>query len=147
MTDDRLGRRSFLGKSAAGLAIAAMPKPSPAQGSANDRIQIGIIGPGGRGTSLMKDCIEFGSQYNARLTAVCDIWNKRLEAAAKLVRESYSIEPKATPRYEELLEDKDIDAVIIATPDFQHAKDAKGRRSKPERTSTAKSRWATCCRN
>ncbi len=122
MTDDKVGRRSFLGKSAAGLAFAAMPKPSPAQGGANDRIRIGIIGPGGRGTSLMKDCIEFGSQYNARLTAVCDIWNKRLEAAAKLVRESYSIEPKATPRYEELLEDKDIDAVIIATPDFQHAK-------------------------
>jgi predicted dehydrogenase len=55
-------------------------------------------------------------------TAVCDIWNLRREAAAKLVRESYAVEPKVFGRFEDVLADKHIDAVIIATPDHQHAK-------------------------
>ena len=59
-----------------------------------------MIGPGGRGTQIMKECIEFGSTYKARVTAVCDIWNQRLEAAAKLVRESHGVEPKSYPNYE-----------------------------------------------
>ena len=46
MTNNNLPRRDFIGRSAAGLALAAMPKPGRAQASANDRIQIGIIGPG-----------------------------------------------------------------------------------------------------
>ena len=85
-------------------------------------IRVGVIGPGGRGTQVMKECIEFGSNYNARVTAVCDIWNQRLEAAAKLVSESYSARPQSYRRYEEMLADPEIDAVIIATPDHQHAK-------------------------
>ena len=43
----------------------------------------------------MKECIEFGSNYQARVTAVCDIWKQRLEAAAKLVGESYGAQPKS----------------------------------------------------
>ena len=70
----------------------------------------------------MKECIEFGSIYNARVTAVCDIWNQRLEAAAKLVSESYGARPKSYRRYQGMLADQEIDAVIIATPDHQHAK-------------------------
>ena len=126
MKDPQLDRRNFLtttAGTAAALAAAglAKPKPAPAAGS-KDTIRVGVIGPGGRGTKLLKQCIEFGSVYKARVTAVCDIWNQRLDAAAKLVRESYSVEPKAHKRYEQVLEDKDIDAVIIATPDHQHSK-------------------------
>jgi predicted dehydrogenase len=124
-------RRNFLATTTgAGLALsglsAATPSraASPAQRStvANDTIRVGMIGPGGRGIQLLKECIEFGSTYKARVTAVCDIWNKRLEAAAKRVRESYSVEPKSYPNYEQVLADNDIDAVIIATPDHQHSK-------------------------
>ena len=123
MPHPRLNRRQFLNASSAagaGLALASTAAATPQ--SANDRIQVGVIGPGGRGTQVMKECIEFGSAYNARVTAVCDIWNQRLEAAAKLVSESYSAQPKSFRRYEELLADSEIDAVIIATPDHQHAK-------------------------
>lgn len=70
----------------------------------------------------MKECIEFGSTFDARVTAVCDIWNQRLEAAAKVVGESYGVQPKYFRRHDELLADRAIDAVIIATPDHQHAK-------------------------
>jgi predicted dehydrogenase len=85
--------------------------------------RIGIIGPGGRGTQLLKECIEFSGKYNSRVTAVCDIWNQRRDAAAKLVRESYGgAEPKVYKKLDELIGDKSIDAVIIATPDHAHAK-------------------------
>ena len=126
MKEPHLNRRNFLtttAGTAAALAAAGLANPKPARAaSPSDTIQVGVIGPGGRGTKLLKQCIEFGSTYNARVTAVCDIWNQRLEAAAKLVRESYSVEPKAHKHYEQVLQDKDIDAVIIATPDHQHSK-------------------------
>ncbi len=119
-----MNRRRFLGaSSAAGLALAATRQTAPGQSrSANEVIQVGVIGPGGRGTQVMKECIEFGSNYKARVTAVCDIWKQRLEAAANLVGESYGARPKAYGRFEELLADPEVDAVIIATPDHQHAK-------------------------
>ena len=119
-----MNRRHFLSaSSAAGLALAATKQKTVGQSQAvNDLIQVGVIGPGGRGTQVMKECIEFGSTYQARVTAVCDIWKQRLEAAAKLVSESYGAQPKSYRHYEELLADQEIDAVIIATPDHQHAK-------------------------
>jgi predicted dehydrogenase len=116
---DTLDRRRFLGASAAALAAAS--STTSARG-ANETIRIGVIGPGGRGTAVMKECIEYGSQYNAHVTSVCDIWKQRLDAASKLVSESYGTEAKTFPRHEDLLADKDIDAVIIATPDHQHSK-------------------------
>ena len=119
-----MNRRHFLSaSSAAGLALAATKQKAVGQSrAANDLIQVGVIGPGGRGTQVMKECIEFGSTYQARVTAVCDIWKQRLESAAKLVSESYGAQPKSYQHYEELLADQEMDAVIIATPDHQHAK-------------------------
>ena len=75
-----MNRRSFIGATA-GSALAAQ--------SPSNLMRIGIVGPGGRGTQLLKECIEFSGKYNSRVTAVCDIWNQRRDAAAKLVRESY----------------------------------------------------------
>src|SRR5438309_130983 len=104
--------------------------------------RIGIVGPGGRGTQLLKECIEFSGKYHSRVTAVCDIWNQRRDAAAKLVRESYGgAEPKVYKKLDELIGDKSIDAVIIATPDHAHAKMLKPL-SRQARTCTAKNRWA-----
>ena len=124
MADTQMNRRHFLGgTSAVGFALASAGHTAAGQApGANEQIQVGVIGPGGRGTQVMKECIEFGSNYNARVTAVCDIWNQRLEAAAKLVSESYGARAKSYRRYEEMLADPEIDAVIIATPDHQHAK-------------------------
>lgn len=124
MNDSQVDRRRFLvSSSAAGLALATARGTASAQsGSKNDVIRVGVIGTGGRGTRVMKECIEFGSVYNARVTAVCDIWTQRLNEAAKVVGESYGARPKAFPRFEEMLADEAVDAVIIATPDHQHAK-------------------------
>ncbi len=122
MSDSQMNRRRFLGaSSAAGLTLASAGTSSLAQ-SSNDRIQVGIIGAGVRGAQLTKQCIEYGSNYNARVGAVCDIWNKRQEAAVKLVGESYGAAPKAFGNYRDLLAADEIDAVMIATPEHTHAK-------------------------
>ena len=124
MARKNIDRRQFLTRAAAGGAgLAALSAAGGAQtASATDTIRIGVIGPGGRGTVLLKQCIEYGSSYSARVTTVCDIWNKNLAAAAKIVRESYSVEPKTYSDYRRVLDDPEIDAVIIATPDHQHSK-------------------------
>jgi predicted dehydrogenase len=105
-------RRGFLGTGAAALL----------QSQPGETIRVAVVGPGGRGTQLLRECIEHGSKYNARVTGVCDIWNQRRDAAAKIVRESYGTEPKVFPKLDHVLADSGIDAVIIATPDHQHAK-------------------------
>lgn len=117
-------RRNFLELSAMSTgALLAGPRSASLQASigANDMLRVGIVGPGGRGTSLMKDFFHAAPSYNARITAVCDIWNKRREAAAARVKEVHGAEPRVYRRIEELLADKNIDAVIIATADHQHA--------------------------
>ncbi|MEO7649898.1 MAG: Gfo/Idh/MocA family oxidoreductase, partial [Bryobacteraceae bacterium] len=114
-----MNRRSFVGSiAAAGLAAPAFSQTR----SANDMIRVGIVGPGGRGTSLLRECIEYGSKHNARLVAACDIWKERLDAAGKRLREAYGTEPKLYNRLDDMLANKDLDAIIIATPDHQHAK-------------------------
>lgn len=89
---------------------------------ANDRIQIGLIGCGDRGIrALLKGALEFREQTNIDFAAVCDIWRQHAEEAAGVVRGATGTEPKQIKAYRELLASKDIDAVIIATPDHQHA--------------------------
>ena len=123
MARKSIDRRRFLTRAAAGGAgLAAFSAAGAQSSSANDTIRVGVIGPGGRGSELLKQCIEYGSTYGSRVTSVCDIWTKNLAAAAKIVRESYSVEPKAHSDYRRLLDDREIDAVIIATPDHQHSK-------------------------
>ncbi len=63
-----------------------------------------------------------GAKFNARVVAACDIWNQRRDAAAKLLRESYGTEPRIYAKYDDMLAAKELDAVIIATPDHLHAK-------------------------
>lgn len=57
---------------------------------------------------------------NFTITGVCDVYRPNREAAAARVEQEYGAKPKMTSRYQELLSWKDVDAVIIATPDFSH---------------------------
>ncbi len=88
---------------------------------ANDRIHIGIIGTGGRGNSHLSEFAK-NKEINADITAVCDVWRPNRERAARAVKDAWGAEPKATSRFEELLGWKDVDAVVIATPDFGHSR-------------------------
>jgi predicted dehydrogenase len=81
---------------------------------ANDRIRTGIIGAGGRGKYLTAQFKEIG----AEMAAVCDIYEANLQGGLK----EASTGAKPFHDYRKLLEDKSIDAVIVATPDHWHAR-------------------------
>ena len=123
MSKPSISRRSFLSRSAgvgAGLALAGFPAPVRGR-DLNNRINVGIVGPGGRGTSLMKEFFQHNQQFNAHLTAVCDLWNYRRDKAVVLVKEKGGQAPKVYRHHEEILADNDLDALFIATPDHAHA--------------------------
>jgi predicted dehydrogenase len=101
-------RRTFL--TAAAAAAAAR--------GANDRIRLGLIGAGGRGRDLFNDVKDSGE--NATIVAVCDVWRMNREAMAANVQKAFGAAPRTTTRYQELLGWKDVDAVLIATPDVTH---------------------------
>ncbi|MFP4055747.1 MAG: Gfo/Idh/MocA family protein [Candidatus Brocadiia bacterium] len=115
-------RRAFLHTAAAALAAPTV-LPSRAFG-ANDRVTLGAVGVGGRGTGVMR-----GFLRRAQVLAVCDVKRTRREAAKSLVERAYSQEMAkgtykgcaATTDYRELVAREDIDAVSIATPDHWHA--------------------------
>ena len=77
-----------------------------------EKIKIGMMGFGQRGVSLLKDAIL--PRDNVVISAVCDCYADRTEAAAKLVREAGRPEPLQTQDWHDLLK-LDIDAVVIAT--------------------------------
>jgi predicted dehydrogenase len=84
---------------------------------ANDRINIGCIGIGGRGSGDMRWAMEVGKNSRpAQVVAVCDVYQKRLNRA-----KDFSKAELATLDYREVIARKDVDAVIIATPDHWHA--------------------------
>ena len=117
-------RREWLntcGKAALALGFGPVILTERAKG-ANDRIQIGVIGPGARGTDLMHEVYRFGKDLNAEIVAICDVWRRNLERAANLVKEWYGREPLKFVAHEDLLASKEVDAVIIASADFQHAR-------------------------
>jgi predicted dehydrogenase len=81
---------------------------------ANDRVRMGFIGLGNRGDQVHQAFLEYG---DAQTAAICDLRPDYLDFAAQRSRST----PKRYKEYKKLLEDKDIDAVMIATPDHWHA--------------------------
>jgi len=103
-------RRNFIGKVAGGLA-GTLASPSSVLG-ANDRIRLGIIGPGARGMELVREAMACP---NTEFVAFADIYTRRLEEAKRLAPNA-----KTYMDYRYLLDDKSIDAVLIATPQHLH---------------------------
>jgi predicted dehydrogenase len=105
-----VSRRVFLG------AAAVLPAAA-----ANDRIRLGIIGAGSRGQYLFNE-IRRCPDRNVAITAICDVYRPHREALAARAAEVQGLTPRLTPDYRELLGWNDVDAVIIATPDFSHSR-------------------------
>src|SRR5262245_3939817 len=101
-----------LGIAATGIVTAGYT--ATAQGfAANETITVGCIGTGGRCRRLMQ---SLATIPGVRIAAVCDIWDYHLEEGRKLAQPN----ALATKDYRELLNRKDIDAVLIGTPDHWH---------------------------
>ncbi len=93
--------------------MAAAAGAGASLAAASDRIRVGTIGIGGRGAYLTAKFLDQG----AEVSAVCDIYEPRLAAGLKAA----SPGARAYDDYRRLLDDKSLDAVIVATPDHQHA--------------------------
>jgi predicted dehydrogenase len=109
-------RREFLHNSAAASAalLAIANQAETARGYlANDTLQVGCIGTGGRCRGLMKSLVNVP---NVKITAVCDVWDVHLAEGKKLADPAAF----ATKLHQELLARKDVDAVLIGAPDHQH---------------------------
>src|SRR5437867_7185426 len=111
-----LSRRGFLG-TAASLTAANYAHAA----GANERLAVGIVGPGGRGRSVMKTFFGQQKEGNAELFAVCDLWSKNRDRGADLVKQDGGREPKVFKRLQDMLASNSLDAVIIATSDHAHA--------------------------
>jgi predicted dehydrogenase len=109
-------RREFLQASAAGVAAAAALSSASSQAaSANDKLVVGLIGCGNRG---IHDAGLFKSMPNVELAYVCDVdESRRGNAVTKLGVESR----RAVSDMRKILDDKTVDAVVIATPDHWHS--------------------------
>jgi predicted dehydrogenase len=133
MSENNFTRRDFIGKTSVVLAGAALSgnvaKASSTSAASykripgsNDRIHIGFLGCGDRGRDHLTMVKASEKDKNLAVVAVCDIWNYNRENHASICKKSFGTEVKQFKYSEDLLELQDLDAVMIATGDFQHAK-------------------------
>jgi predicted dehydrogenase len=127
-------RREFLKRSAltaTGLTVGLGASAFGRVPGANDRIRVGFIGLGNRGTQLMT---RFMANKDVEVAALCDVYepytlrdrskvDPRWLSIGKVPKmvEKFPLEPKRYSDFRDLLDQKDIDAVCISTPDHWHA--------------------------
>ncbi|MBI3679491.1 MAG: Gfo/Idh/MocA family oxidoreductase [Acidobacteria bacterium] len=110
-----MNRREFVERSiAVSLTAASCQRVS----GANERVRVANIGCGRRG--LLRELIQLKDEANIEIAAVCDTWRQKREKAAADVKEFTGKEPLTAVNYADVLARKDIDAVLIGTPDHQH---------------------------
>ena len=124
MTDPTsLSRRGFLTTATVATTTALSARGYASVLGANDRINIGVIGVGTRGAQLLKPLVEWqqSGQSNVAVTRIGEIYTKRLNRGLELVSAANG---KAEPArdYRQILEDKHVDLVVVATPDHWHHK-------------------------
>ena len=123
-TNDELTRRKFLelGAAAAGASLLATPGIARAEtwsrmarSAPSARVRFGIIGVGMQGNGLLNESIRLP---DVECAAACDLYDGRHVLAREIARPDLPV----TRRYQDLLDNKDIDAVIVAVPDHWHRK-------------------------
>ena len=124
-TTGAMDRRTFLNNSvkviggSAALGSTALSYSRIA--GANDRISIGHIGIGNRGTELDEIASKLKQSHKVEMTAVCDLWSVNREKAAATNAAFYGKAPRTFKDPAELLAAGDLDAVIISTPEHSHS--------------------------
>ena len=131
MATSRRTRREFVKSAVAAAAVAGSacarapvgrPAAAPRVIGANERIRIGVIGCGSRGRdALMQQVIRYADEENVEIIAVCDPWLQMREQANAMVKEKWGRDAQQFIHYKDLLALEDLDAVMIACPDHQHA--------------------------
>ncbi|HMP83916.1 MAG TPA: Gfo/Idh/MocA family oxidoreductase [Verrucomicrobiota bacterium] len=114
-------RREFISTTAAagaGLILSSSAKVMAQASGTNDKLNIALIGFGAQGRVLLESLLKI---EGIRLAAIVDIWEYALTYGKRYLK-AMGVEVNAYENYEDLLEkEKDLQAVIVATPDFWHA--------------------------
>lgn len=131
MSDQNLNRRNFLAGAGAVASALSAAAPSFAKMSAksaarvigaNDRINVGAIGVGGRGSYVANEFAKADKAgANCQVVAVCDVYQKRVTRNKEHFTKIYE-KCDGYLDYREIVNRPDVDAVIVATPDHWHAK-------------------------
>ena len=115
MAANNENRRAFVARSfTTALAAASWNRVL----GANERVRVANVGCGRRG--LLRELIQIKDDAQLEVAAVCDTWRQKREKAQEQVKEFTGQTPFATARIEDVLNRKDIDAVVIGTPDHLH---------------------------
>jgi predicted dehydrogenase len=122
MATHQITRRGFVGAMGvtAGSAalLGATTASRAAAGAANDKVRLGLIGAGSRGNQVLRTFLE---NDGVDFPYVVDIDDQHASETAETIEKKRGLRPKTSREYREMLDDKDIDAVVIATPDHWHA--------------------------
>src|SRR5271156_849615 len=120
-----IDRRTFLSKSAAALAGGTVLATSALSYAnilgANDRISLCHIGNGSRGEDLDLIVSQLKTSHNVEVMAVCDLWNMNRQKAVATNAKYYGRAPRSFQYLEDTLALKDVDAVLISTPEHSHS--------------------------
>jgi len=119
--NSHLNRRSFLKQTVVASAAAAAASVRPwlrAADSPGDRIVLGVMGVNGRGSSLAEG---FSAVGGAEIAYLCDVDSRAVERAARLVGKKQARAAKAVKDFRHILDDRSVDALVIAAPDHWHA--------------------------
>src|SRR5256885_11405326 len=123
--EKKIDRKTFLSKSAAlvagGAAFASTALSASRVVGANDRISLAHIGTGNRGSELDWIASQLKTSQNVEMTAVCDLWKLKRDKAVEANTKYYGRAPRAFQHLEDVLALKDVDAVIISTPEHSHS--------------------------
>lgn len=121
MNNKKASRRTFIKKSAAGVIGVGFAFSARSYANilgANNRVNVAVVGLHGRGKAHLSAIYH---TTNTRISAICDVDSRELTKTAELVNEMNGQKPDVIVDIRKLLENKDIDAVTIATPDHWHA--------------------------
>lgn len=121
--NNSVSRRTFMHVTGATAALAVPALKAVAVPKTNERLRIGFIGLGVRNNQHLTSAIKLQNETGKiEIAAVCDVFNRYRDQAVKKVAEGVKREPKSVGDYRDILNDKSIDAVCIATPDHWHAR-------------------------
>jgi predicted dehydrogenase len=107
-----------MGVGGAAALLATQGRPTSIVAGANETVRLGLIGAGSRGGQLLGTFME---QSDCEVVSICDVDDKHTSDTAERIKKHYGKNPATMRDYHAMLDDKGIDAVIIATPDHWHA--------------------------
>jgi len=111
-----MNRRAFIKSTLLTTVSASMIKPRRILG-ANERVQFALLGCGGRGSFVARGLIEQGGDC----VALCDLHDERLNQTAEFLSAVQEKKPALVKQMQQLFDNKDIDAIVVAMPDHWHA--------------------------